>query len=449
MRGRSKGSLGVVALLISFNGAMGLRAQTAAAAAVTNSTAAMRTLDLAEAKRIAFERNWDLLAARSGVDSATAQLIISKEFPNPTTSITTARIGSHENATPMGNGLWERNYDSIAAVSQLLEIAGKRRDRQNAARAGLLGARARFYDARRTLDQGVTKAYMAALLAEANVRIFNQSAGYLQRQAKIAEDRFQAGDISDADKKQIEINAGQYELQAKGAEAAAIQARVAVEVLMGVRQPKGEWTPAEPLESLMTIPPAPSEAHPAEGAARSDVLAARADLKSAQANLQLQKALRIPDPTFLLEGEHNPPGGGPPTDTIGIGVSFPLPLWNRNGGAIKAAQAGVEQSEIALTRAQAQVAADIASAQAEYDEARTRWDRYRTDLEAKSTQARESVAFAYEKGGASLANLLDAERTDNDVRLATAQAMADTASTRADLEAAQSVLRESELTAQK
>jgi cobalt-zinc-cadmium efflux system outer membrane protein len=185
------------------------------------------------------------------------------------------------------------------------------------------------------------------------------------------------------------------------------------------------------------------------GAARSDVLAAQADLKSAQANLRLQKALRIPDPTVSLQGEHNPPGGGPPVDTVGLMVSFPLPLWNRNGGAIKAAQASVEQSEIALARAQAQVAADLADAQAEYREARARWERYRDELGLKSTQVRESVAFAYEKGGASLVNLLDAERTDNDVRLATAQAMSDTASAVADLEAAQSVLSESELKSQK
>ena len=46
---------------------------------------------------------------------------------------------------------------------------------------------------------------------------------------------------------------------------------------------------------------------------------------------------------------------------------------------------------------------------------------------------RESVAFAYEKGGASLVDLLDAERTDNDIRLATVQAMSDTASAVADL----------------
>jgi cobalt-zinc-cadmium efflux system outer membrane protein len=402
-------------------------------------------LSLAEAKQVALERNWGVLAAKSGVDSATAQWIVTKEFPNPTASLSTARIGTHENATLMGNGLWDRSYDTIAALSQLFEIAGKRRHRQNSARAGILGARARFYDAKRTLDQGITKAYVAALLAEDDVLIYNQSSGYLKQQARIAEERYQAGDISDADKKQIEINAGQYELQAKAAEAAAIQARVAVEVLMGVKEPEGQWTPVESLESLMANPAPPPAVPALPGAARTDVLAARADLHSAQANLRLQKALRVPDPTISIQAEHNPPVGGPPVDTFGIGVSFPIPLWNRNGGAIKAAQASVEQSEIALARVQAQVAADVADAQAQYREALARWERYRAELRPKSTRVRESVAFAYEKGGASLVNLLDAERTDNDVRLATAQAMSDTASAVADLEAAQSVLAESEL----
>jgi cobalt-zinc-cadmium efflux system outer membrane protein len=420
-----------------------------ALATMMKTSAQTNTLSLAEVRRIALERNWDLLAAKSGVDLATAQFIIAKEFPNPTASVSTARIGTHENATSMGNSLWDRSYDTIAAITQLFEVAGKRRNRQGAARAGILGARARFFDAKRTLDQGVTKAYLAALLAEDNVRIYNQSSGYLQRQARIADERFKAGDLSDSDRKQIEINAGQYELQAKAAEAAAIQARVAVEALMGVKEPKGQWRPAESIESLMASPPSPPTARAITGAARSDVLAADGDLQSAEANLRLQKALRVPDPTILVEVEHNPPVGGPPVDTIGIGVSFPLPLWNRNGGAIKAAQANLEQSEIALGRVRAQVVADISDAQAGYREARARWERYRDDLAPKSTQVRESVAFAYEKGGASLVNLLDAERTDNEVRLARAQAMSDTASAVADLAAAQSVLTESELQSQK
>jgi len=405
-------------------------------------------LTLAGAKQLSFERNWDLLAAKSGIDAAQAQLIVAREFPNPTASISTAKIGDRESGTSMGNGLWERNYDSIAAVSQLIEIGGKRHDRQLAARAGVTGARAAFFDARRLLDQGVTKAYVAAVLAGDNARILNESAGYLRHEADLAEVKFRAGAISDSDKKQIEISAEQFELQARSADAAAAQARIAVEILLGEKQPQGNWTPANSLDRLSTTPPTgTNELRPQ--VERPDVIVADANLKSSVANLKLQKAMRIPDPTISIGGEHNPPGGGPPVDTLNIGVSFPLPLWNRNGGEIKAAEAARAQAELALEKAQAQVQADIANAGSEYDEAAQRWQRYRDQTVPKSAKVRESVAFAYEKGGASLVDLLEAERTDNDVRLAAAQAQADTASATADVQAAQNVLTETELNSAK
>jgi len=408
------------------------------------------TLSLAQAKETAFARNWDLLAAKSGIDAASAQLIVSKEFPNPIASWSTFRIGTHENSSVLGNSLWLRNYDTIFAVNQLIEIAGKRHDRQVAARAGVFGAKARFYDAKRTLDQGVTKAYIAALLAGENVRILTNSAALLRHEADIAQARFQAGDISDSDKKQIEINAEQFELQAKSAEAVALQARIAVEILMGVPQPAGNYVSDASLEQLarMSAPPVPE---PAPDAARPDVLAAQADLKGAEANLQLQKAIRIPDPTVMVGVEHNPPGGapGPPEDTVLLGITFPLPLWNRNGGSIKAAQASVDQFVSAEGKLRTQIAADIANAQSEYNEAHARWLNYRDTTAPKSATVRDSVAFAYARGGASLVALLDAERTDNDIRLATVQAMSDAASAIADIVAARFVLPQKELETRK
>jgi cobalt-zinc-cadmium efflux system outer membrane protein len=215
---------------------------------------------------------------------------------------------------------------------------------------------------------------------------------------------------------------------------------------MGLHQPKGNYVSAGALDNLIEAP-LPSAAKPEPEAARPDVLAAEADLRGAKASLQLQKAIRIPDPTVSIQYEHQPPNTGPPADTLGVGVSFPLPLWNLNGGNIKSAQASVDQFAYAAGKASTQMAADIANAESEYNEAHARWLSYREKTAPKSTKVRESVAFAYEKGGASLVDLLDAERTDNDIRLATVQAMSDTVNAMADLTAARNVLTQAKLEA--
>jgi cobalt-zinc-cadmium efflux system outer membrane protein len=414
-------------------------------AAAAGSAAETNLLNLAAVKQLAFAQNWNLLAAESSVDAAEAQLIIAREFPNPTLSLSTYKIGDQNAGTPLGNGLGQRNYDSYVAVSQFFEIAGKRRDRQLAARAGVLSARARFFDAKRTLDQGVTKAYVSALFAGENAWNLSASAGYMRQVASIAQAQYSAGDLSESDLKTLEINAEQFELQAKSAAAAAVQARIAVEVLMGVDHPTGDWTPGDTLSQLAGAMSAGSETGNGTNADRPDVLAAKTDLQAAEENLRLQKAERIPDPTFFIGAEHNPPGDSPQVDTLNLGVSFPLPLWNLNGGSIKAAQAAVTQSRIALEQLQAQAVADRATAESAYNEAFLRWLRYRDQTVPQSAKVRATIEFKYKKGAATLVDLLNAEQTDNTVRLALAQAMNDTASAAADLTAARLALSESEL----
>jgi cobalt-zinc-cadmium efflux system outer membrane protein len=212
---------------------------------------------------------------------------------------------------------------------------------------------------------------------------------------------------------------------------------------MGVDEPQGDWTPADPLEKLAaTSVPADESATNAE---RPDVLAAETDVRAAESSLKLQKAERIPDPTFSVGVEHEPPGGGPDVNSINIGVSFPLPVWNQNGGNIKAARATLDQSRIALAEVKAHAVADLANAETAYNEAYLRWLRYRDQTVPKSTKVRETIEFKYEKGAATLLDLLNAEQTDNTVRLAFAQAMNDAASAAAELTSARLALPETQL----
>jgi cobalt-zinc-cadmium efflux system outer membrane protein len=400
------------------------------------------SLSLEAAQRIAFERNWDLLAAAAGVNAATAQRIVAREFPNPTLSASTSKIkaDSQPASTSDGNGLWDRSYDTIVAINQLFEIGGKRSSRRASAQAGFEGARAQFFDARRTLDFAVTRAYAASVFAEENVRVLNASAATLRQEAQIADIRMKAGEISTSDQSQIEITAERFELDASTAESSAAQARVALEILLGVPRPKGEIVLSDRLEDLSAAGP-PPPANPT-GFGRPDVLAAEAALRKTEADLRLQKANRIPDPTLLAQYEHEPPDG---RNTIGIGLAFPVPIWNRNKGNILAAEAAREQARLAFEKVQAQAAADIATARFAYEDAFKRWETYRDRIRPKSEEIRKTLAYAYEKGGASLLDLLVAQRNDNEIRLAAAQAANDTVIAIAGLKAATQIIEPSQI----
>lgn len=388
---------------------------------------------LADAVRAATLRNWDLLAAQADVDRATAGQIIAQQFPNPTlsVSVTKAPINSQSGATILGNGYFERSYDQIAAVNQLFEIGGKRSARKAAAKVGAEAARARFADARRQLQLGVTRAYVAAVLAAENARILRASSDSLRREAAVAETRLSAGDISRADRDQIQISADRFELDAVQAEAAAQGARIQLELLLGIRDPRGGIVLSSTVEALAGTAPPPESSRPSLD--RPDVEAARLAVRQAEENIRLQKALRVPDPTVLAQYEREPPDQ---TSTVGFGVSFPLPLWNRNRGGISAAEADYRQAETNARRTEAEALAEISRARREFEAARLRADRYAAQIVPQSAEVARSVRFAYGRGGASLVDLLTAERNDNEVRLAAAVASADLANARAALRAA-------------
>ncbi len=402
----------------------------------------LQHLTLADAQQLAFQRNWDLLAAAAGVDAATAQKIVAHEFPNPNLALSTAfiNVDGHPSGTSAGNGFWDRNYDTIFAINQLFEIGGKRHNRQNAAQAGYEVARAQFLDARRTLDLAVAKAYIAAAQAEENVRVLLESAGTLREEARLAEARLKAGEISSADRAQIEISAERFEQDAHAAQAAAAQARVALEVLLGIPAPNQQCVLVDTLETLVAVAVPANTNGPALW--RPDVVAAEATWRKAEADWRLQKANRVPDPTLQAQYEHNPPDF---PNTVGFGVSLPLPLWNHNRGNILAAEASREQARLAFEKAKAQAAADLATALLGYADATQRWQNYRDSIRPKSEQVRKAKAYAYQKGGASLLDMLVAERDDNDVRLAAQQAASDAAAALVALKAATTEMKPSEL----
>jgi len=167
--------------------------------------------------------------------------------------------------------------------------------------------------------------------------------------------------------------------------------------------------------------------------ARGDVRAARAAADQARAQVDLQRAQRVPDPTLLVQYESDRPGN---PNMLGVGVAVPVPLFNRYRGATAAAEAAREQAEREARRARAQAQADLAAARAALGAALERRRLLHDDLLPRAASVRETVAFAYEKGSASLLELLEAERSLNDVRLAALASQSEALSAAADVAAA-------------
>jgi cobalt-zinc-cadmium efflux system outer membrane protein len=392
-------------------------------------------LTLAEALRLASEHNPDLLAARADLESARASRATAVALPNPALAYSTTKIPTDGSPadTIYGNGLTSRSYDTVVAATQLVELGGKRKDRRLSADEGIAGATARLADAARLLEASVVRVYTAAGVARASATIARETAASFAKTAGLAAEREAAGEISTSEKAQIEIAAGRFLADAAQADLAYANAVRALGSLLNVPAA----APAEDLEAGGEVASSSPAATPADDerllALRPDLAALEAAVRKAEADLALQKAFRVPDPTLLAQYERQPPDQ---RNTVGLGVSFPLPVFNLNGGAIRAAQVAVESARRDFARGRVRVRQDLAATRDALETARARALRLVNDLLPKSQKVRDVVRFAYEQGAASLLELLEAERNANDIRLAAVSARGDLAAARADFFAA-------------
>jgi cobalt-zinc-cadmium efflux system outer membrane protein len=170
----------------------------------------------------------------------------------------------------------------------------------------------------------------------------------------------------------------------------------------------------------------------------------RPDLKSAdtgrlkaQADVKLAQSYRWPDPTigtsFLHTG--NEIGGpdwfqpfypkGSASNAMGLGLaSIQIPIFNRNQGEVARTRSEQLRAEFLDQAARNQVLQDVESAYAAFISSRERVHLYQGTYLAYAKESLEIEDFSYHKGGASILDFLDAERTYRATQLAYRQTLA-------------------------
>ncbi len=286
-----------------------------------------------EAARAAARRvSPDLAAARAAVVAAQARSRQASALANPILSY------GYE-ATSTG-GL--RNSQSIAALDQALEFTGVRGARHDAARLRAEAAEADLRAAESRLAFEVTRAYAMAQAADERRALAAGAVAAFDRAQRVTAARLAAGDASGYEARRIRLEAARY--AALGAEAVLDHrtARIALATLVGL-----------PADSLVLAGPSPAETAPTAPAAltrdsvltlalkrRPELSGAERLVAAAVADTRAAVRARIPVPVATAGWKtESVASGGARLGGFVAGISLPLPLWDRQAGAVAAADA--------------------------------------------------------------------------------------------------------------
>jgi cobalt-zinc-cadmium efflux system outer membrane protein len=232
--------------------------------------------------------------------------------------------------------------------------------------------------------------------------------------------RYHAGSASEADESKAEA----AKLEADQSVALAKQGvevnRFALGFFLGVR---GRFPDFEVDEDLprYTVPSALASLAPE--ALLKKAFEQRPDLKAieqqrlhAESALALARRQIVPDFSLVLAYTQMGTGGvgtnaplQPPT--VGVALQFGLPVFYQQQGEVQKALADLRSQEAQRAKAEADITSDVATAYTNFITSRELVERMQARLLDRAARTRNLVAIQYEKGAASLLELLDAERT--------------------------------------
>jgi cobalt-zinc-cadmium efflux system outer membrane protein len=357
-------------------------------------------ITLQEAVEQFYENNYDLLINRFEIDKSYADYIGARLLPNPGLSMNYTGAGTKFLPTATDNS------QLVVRIDQLFELGGKRELRSRAAYEIHEAAKLLHKDTIRTLLSGFYTLCYNLKLDLLNLDAARDELARFDRTLAIAEKRFNAGHLSLVDYSKVklarvdlETNITNMETQLKN-DAEQFSVLIASKKPLQPQFPIGEEFPAFPEDELV--------AKAFDN--RFDYLALQKQLEAAGHNRSLAKAGRIPDVTVGVEMETF---GKENTAGVGAGLSFPLPLFNRNQGDVARRNAEYSQIERQLDKAKRQIVADVRQAINSRSGALKVLAGYKARRQ-EMQELRERSESAFTLGGITAIDLLDTEKNYRD-----------------------------------
>src|ERR1700676_3671325 len=368
-----------------------------------------------EQVRARFEQsNPTLLADKLNIDESIAQEITAFLRPNPTFT-----LSADGTQIAPDKGVWRPFAGTFESpsISYLHERQHKRELRLESAKKATLIAESSHANLQRTLLFNLRSAFVATLQAKVVLQLAKDNLAYYDRVLEISRTRFDAGDIAQIDLDRLELQRVQYESDLQAAEESLENAKIQLLTLLNDRTRIEQFDVIGPFDFSDRLMPR-DEFRKIALDTRPDLKAAVEAIDKAQTDHKLAIANGSTDPTFGAWYTHNSSNNNPfGINTLGVSVSIPLRIFDRNQGEKLRTQLDITRNERLRDAAEALVLSDVDSSYATVDSTLILLRPYKAKYLQQSVRVRDTILFSYQHGGASLLDYLNAQSEYRSVQL--------------------------------
>lgn len=356
-----------------------------------------------------------LKADADNVDEMKANEITAFLKPNPQFSLTVDGTQIAPN-----NGVWKPLAGTfvVPGVSYLHERDHKRELRLESAKEGTRITESQHANLERNMVYTLRTAFVNTLEAKAVLDLAKVDLDYYDHIIQISRDRFKDGDLAKIDLDRIELLRVQYESEIQTAIVNLRTAKIQLLELLNDRTPVEQFDVTGTFDFSEDLKPLDDFRQIALDA-RPDLQAALQAIQQSQTNHKLAVANGSTDPTFGTWYTWNASTNNPDaTQTLGVNVSVPLRIFDRNQGEKKRTLIDIDRSQQASEAVRAQVFSDVDSSYAQVQSDIALLKPYKAQYNAQALRVRDTVTYAYQHGGASLMDFLNAQSNYRQVQLA-------------------------------
>jgi cobalt-zinc-cadmium efflux system outer membrane protein len=360
--------------------------------------------------------NPTLLAAKVGVEESKAQEITAYLRPNPNLTASIDQINPFSTQpTPNGGQDAYRPFAFAfpsSSISYLHERRHKRELRLESAQQATAIAQSQLADQERTLLFNLRSAFVTTLQQKAVLALTRDSLSYYDHLLTVSRDRFKAGDIAKVDLVRLELQRVQFQTDVQTALVNLRTAKIQLLTLLNERTPLEQFDIDGPFDFTEQISPL-EEFRGIAMETRPDLKAAIESIDKAKTDHRLAVANGSTDPTFGMDFARNPPI----PVFVGVNVNIPLRIFDRNQGEKLKTQLDIAHNERLRDANVALVFSDVDSAYATLDSNLTLLRPYKASYLQEAVEVRDTVSFAYQHGGASLLDFLQAQQDYRSIEL--------------------------------